>query len=112
EPWLLDARPDYLRWTVLGSVTALAAILAIVATILRSPSRHVAALELDGRYGLRERVTTVLGLPANDLATSAGQAVLTDTVEKISAVKVSEKFPVRPRRSSLLVPAFAALLAL
>jgi len=112
EPWLLQTSPDHLRWTVLGSLAAVGAVVAIVLAVVKSPTLATAALELDGRFELRERVTTVLGLTAGDRATSAGQAVLSDAAAKVLPLNVSEKFPLRPRRSSLLVPAFAGLIAL
>ncbi|CAN5213464.1 hypothetical protein BH11PLA2_BH11PLA2_02360 [soil metagenome] len=112
EPWLLDAPPEYLRWAVAGTLAVLGAIVAVTFTILRAPTRSAAAHELDNRFNLKERVTTVLGLPVEDRNTSAGQAVLNDAIAKVSPITVSEKFTVRPTRTSLMVPTLAAAFAL
>lgn len=110
EPWLVESRPDWLRWVVLGSLTGLSVVIAVVFSILRATTRSQAALEVDSRFNLFERVTTVMGLPASELSSSAGQAVLGDAASKVARIKVSARFPIRPRKSSALVPVLGLMI--
>src|SRR4051812_40664113 len=56
EPFARPGSPDWLRWAVLGASAGVLTLLAVVQTARRAPSRTVAALALDERFGLRERV--------------------------------------------------------
>src|SRR5262245_50598517 len=84
EPWLLESPPDWLKWAVAGGLTALGTVLAVVLAVRATPSRTAAALELDARFGLKERVTTALSLRPDEATTPAGQAVVTDAVAKVA----------------------------
>src|SRR6476661_8928156 len=55
QPYALSNPPDWLRWAVLGGCVGLATLVAIVLTIVRRPTRALAALSLDSEFGLRER---------------------------------------------------------
>lgn len=112
EPWVVDAPAAWVRWAVLGAAAALGTAAAVAWAALTAPSREVTALELDTRFGLKERVTTALGLRPEEQGTPAGQAVLADAQAKVSPLAVGEKFPVRPRPTAALVPALAAGIAL
>jgi uncharacterized coiled-coil DUF342 family protein len=112
EPWLVEAPPAWLRWSVLGALAGVATIIAIVWTIRTAPSRRDIALEIDLRFSLRERLTTALGLSDQELNSPAGQAVLADATEKITGLPVGTKFPVRLAWHSSMVPVLAACLAL
>src|SRR5687767_14306501 len=76
EPLLIEAAEPNLKWHVVGGLVAAGTLLAVVWANLSTPTRANTALEVDTRFGLRERVTTVLGLSPTELATPAGQAVL------------------------------------
>lgn len=112
EPWLLDTPPDRLKWYVVGGLAAAGTLLAVVLAVRATPTRAAAALELDARFGLKERVTTALGLRPDEAATPAGRAVVTDAAAKVAPLAVRSKFPVRMPRESLTVPALAGCLAL
>ena len=112
EPWLIDSPPEWLRWTVLGVAASLGILAALVWSILRTPSRETAALELDKRFDLRERVTTVLTLRPEERSTPAGHAVLNDAHSHVSKLIVAEKFPVRPGRFAAGVPVLLCGVAL
>ncbi len=112
EPWLIDSPPEWLRWTVLGVTSSLGILAALVWSILRTPSRETAALELDKRFDLRERVTTVLTLRPEERSTPAGHAVMNDAHSHVSKIIVAEKFPVRPGRFAAGVPVLLCGVAL
>ncbi len=111
EPWLLAVPPEWLRWAVGGSAVGLGLVAGVAWAVAGRPSREAAALEVDRRFDLRERVTTALGLRPEERDTAAGQALLADASAKVASVRVGEKFPIRPRWSLGSVPAVAALIA-
>src|SRR5439155_12697837 len=85
---------------------------AMVLTIVRRPSKALAALSLDSEFGLRERVITACTLTPDLAATSAGQALLADTHAKVAKLNVAEKFPVRLPRASAWLPVAVAAVAM
>src|SRR5207245_4098409 len=58
QPYVIDAPPDWVRWTVAGGLVGASTLLAVVLGFVRAPSRLLAALSLDSAFGLKERVTT------------------------------------------------------
>jgi hypothetical protein len=112
EPWVFITPPVNLRWIVLGVAIGLGLVAATLWTVLTRPSRAQAALELDKRFDLRERVTTALGLREEDRSTAAGQAVLADASSKVATLRVAEKFPLKPTWHHGAIPALAGAIAL
>ncbi len=68
-------------------------------------------MEIDRRFALKERVSSALAMPPDDLQSEAGQAVSADALRRVKRIDVAEKFAVIPPRKLLLplAPAFAAL---
>lgn len=89
-------------------------VVALVATGLRRRSRLQAALEIDRRCGLKERVSSVLALRPEERDTPMGQALLMDASRRVERVDVAEAIPVVvPRRGvALAVGALAVALVL
>ncbi len=112
QPMLLESPPPWLWQAVVGGLVGVGTVLAAVWARLATPSADRAALEVDTRFGLKERVVTALGLTPQEQATPAGQAVLADAAAKVSPLAVGERFPVRPRWHSAFVPVLAGCLAL
>ena len=110
QPMLIETPPASLRWIVLGSGLALGFIAAVWRTWSTAPSAEHAALEIDNRFQLRERITTAVALPPELRNTSAGQALFADAENKLAPLNVSEKFPLAPRRHLLGVPALGLAL--
>src|SRR5438876_11727761 len=52
QPFAIANPPDWLRWAVLGGVVGVATLVAIALTILRRPTKTLAALSLDSEFGL------------------------------------------------------------
>src|SRR5204863_1277474 len=72
QPLLLEAPPVWLRWAVAGGLVGAATLLAIVLAVFRAPPKLAAALLVDERFGLKERVTTTYTLTPEQAASSAG----------------------------------------
>ncbi|HEX5033295.1 MAG TPA: hypothetical protein VFW62_02330, partial [bacterium] len=70
-----------------------------------------AAIELDKRFGLKERVSSTLALGPEELETEIGQALLVDAVRRVERIDVREQFQVSPSWRFLLPLAPAAALA-
>ncbi|MBN2580708.1 MAG: hypothetical protein JXB10_17110 [Pirellulales bacterium] len=98
-------------WLAGGLVVGLLA--AGVWTFATRQKSLEAALEIDRRFGLKERTSSALALPEGVRESEAGQAVVADAVRRVARLEVIEKFPVRPPRQLLfpLAPAAIALLA-
>ena len=71
-----------------------------------------AAIEIDRRFGLKERVSSSLSLSGEELETEAGRALLADALKRVDNIHVAEQFGVRPGRWTWLpvLPAAAAFL--
>lgn len=113
RPYVLGASAKpWMDWTVGGASFVIATIAAIVVAWRMTPDAIVAALSLDERFQLRERVTTSMMLTPDLHATPAGQALLADVEARISTLDVGSRFPVRFGWKSALVPAAAVAIAL
>lgn len=98
-------------WCLVGGLVA-GLIAAVLWTYLSHRSLLEAAMEIDRRFDLRERVASSLSLSMEDAASDAGRAVADDAIRAVRRIEVGEKFPVpSDRRAWLpLVPAALALL--
>ena len=97
-------------WQFLAGFMAAGLIAAIGWTCWTATPTLRAALEIDQRFGLKERVSSTLAMHADDRQTEAGQALVADADARLRRIVVLEKFPVRPSRY-LLLPLLPALLA-
>jgi hypothetical protein len=95
-----------------GSLFGAATVLGLFLTMFRAPSRLTAALLLDERCDLRERVTTSLLLSPREVPTAAGQALMADVNSRVGDADIRAKFPVRIGWQAGLAPTLAALLAI
>lgn len=97
-------------WLLAAGVFGLLA--ATVWTAVRPKSRLEAAVEIDHRYELRERIASSLTLSESDLSTEAGAAVARDAAAAIARIEVAERITLGIDRAVLrpLAPALAALL--
>jgi hypothetical protein len=85
-------------------------LVAAVWTYIKSRSQIDAAIEIDRRFDLRERIASSLSLSPEDESTDAGRAVVNDALRAVKRIDVGEKFHVKlDRRAWLpLLPALAA----
>ena len=112
EPRLVRDAAWWLRWAVAGGSLGLGALMALLFAWQRSPSRLTAALALDERYNLKERVTTSLGLHGLEADSAAGRALVADVNLRLAPLRLAERFPVRLSWSVVAVSVLALVLVL
>jgi len=111
--WSLGLTDVRLAW-LLGSACGVGLLTAAIWTYVTRPRVHDAALELDKRFNLRERVSSALSLETRELETLAGKALVEDAERRVKKLDVSDRFTIRMRATALLpvLPAVAACLLL
>jgi len=107
--WFASLAAD--AWLVGGVALGLGTLAAVALAVLQAPSRLTAALLLDERFGLKERVTTSLTLGAGLSGSEAAQALLADVNERVRGLDVGSRFPVRVSWLPATAPLLAAALA-
>ena len=109
--WTFGVDPQiWIQAWLLGAVVA-GALVACGWTFIGRRSRLDAAIEIDRRFGLKERVSSALALSEEQRQSDLGVALIDDAIKRIDRVHVPEKFAFQlPRR--ILLPAFPAALAL
>jgi hypothetical protein len=95
-------------WLIGGVVGALVA--AAGWTIFSRRSALDAAIEIDRRFDLRERIASSLSLSTEEQKSAAGRAVVNDALRVVKRINVEDKFQVSVGRRALwpLVPAAIA----
>ena len=106
-PLEIDGRTWLAGW-LSGSLLAGLALGCLWAFISR-PNELEVALEIDLRYGLKERVSSAMSLSPEDQQTEVGKALVDDASHRVERIDVRERF--RPERTwhPLLPLATAAL---
>jgi len=103
-------------WVWFVAAAALAVVAAVGWTWLRRRSRLDAAIELDRRFALKERVSSALALSKTELASPAGEALVRDAIARSAQLDVRSRFRPTMRRWQPLLPllplAVAVILAL
>jgi hypothetical protein len=112
EPHVIRDAAGWWRWALTGVALGTGTVVALLVAWLRVPSTLGAALALDARFSLKERVTTGLGLNAFEAETAAGRALVADVNNRLAPLRVAERFPVRLSWSAVAVPVSALLLVL
>jgi hypothetical protein len=108
-PWLTV---QTFQWIWPSMALALGLAIALMWTRLTRGDSIEAAIELDRRFGLKERVSSSLSLTPLELDSEAGRALLADAVRRVEQVQVSDRFGIRLGRWSWLplIPAAVAFL--
>ncbi len=103
-----------LNWDLawLAGALGVGFLFALAWTLVRPRSPIDAAIEIDRRFDLRERVASSLSLRPEEQSSEAGRAVVNDAVRAVKRIEVDEKFPVKLDRRAWwpLVPAVVAFL--
>ncbi len=106
-PLNVDGRIWTAAW--IGGALVVGTLAAAVWTWIGRRDPLFAAIEIDRRFGLKERVSSVLSLTPKDLETEAGQALLSDAVRRVERVDIPGRFAV-PLSKRNLLPLIPALL--
>ncbi|MHC4178488.1 MAG: hypothetical protein ACYSWU_13335 [Planctomycetota bacterium] len=105
----------WLRLLYAGGLVAagmgLGLLAAIVWTVATRREPLGTAIEMDRRFGLKERVSSTLSLAPEDRDTKAGRALVKDAVRRLERVDVASRFGVMPGKK-VLMPLLPGLLAL
>jgi hypothetical protein len=112
--WVLNVEQQVWDWSWVGGGLAAGLALAGIWTWMIRRSRLDAAIELDKRFGLKERVSSALALGPEELETEIGHALMSDAARRVERIDVREQFQVSPSWRFLLplVPAGAIALML
>jgi hypothetical protein len=104
---------DPLSWAAgaLGAGLVAGLLAAVAWTWLVRQDALTAAVEIDRRFGLKERVSSALALAPDQRQSEVGQALTGDAVRRLEQIDLAERFGVRLDRRALLplAPALAAL---
>jgi hypothetical protein len=86
----------------LGTALGVGTLAAFVWTWIGRQDAHEAAVEIDRRFGLKERVSSTLALEAEQLETPIGQALVRDAQRRVDQLDVLDKFRLPIDRRALL----------
>ena len=108
--WVVPVKPDVWLWSWIGGAAAVGLLVSLVWTLMVRRGTLDAAMEVDRRFGLKERVSSALTLQPQERDTEAGRALINDAAQRIETIVVSEKFSVSTGWRPLLpvMPALAA----
>lgn len=112
--WALDflnsesAISNWQTGWIIGGVAA-ATLTAIGLTWMKRASSIDAALEVDKRFGLKERISSALSLDSQSASSQAGAALIEDANQRAQKIDVRDAFPFKPNWKALL-PLFPALI--
>ena len=107
--WALPVEGQTWFWSWIAGAVGLGLLTAGLSTWLRRRGPLEAAVELDRRFGLKERVSSCLALTENELNTEAGQALLDDASRRVVQVDVADGFRVAAGRWAWLPLALTAV---
>ena len=105
------ANAEMWNWSWIGGGILLGLIGAFGWTWHRCANSLDAAMEVDQRFGLKERLSSAMELSDAELDSEAGQALVRDANDRAESLELSEKFDLQPTRQ-LLLPLVPAVLVL
>ncbi len=113
--WVLAVDSQTWMWSWVGGAMGAGVLTAMIWTFCVRRSALEAAIEIDRRFGLKERVSSTLALGPEERDTEIGKALVTDTARRVERIDVKDKFRLSPswRNALPLLPAaIVALLAI
>ncbi len=109
--WVLNVDQQIWDWSWIGGGLAAGLLMATIWTYVIRWTRLDAAIEIDRRFGLKERVSSILALSNDELSSDVGRALMTDTSRRVERIDVREQFRVSPTWRLILPLAPAIALA-
>jgi hypothetical protein len=112
--WVLNIDSRVWDWSWIGGGVGVGLAMATIWTYAIRRSKLDAAIELDRRYGLKERVSSTLALSRDELDSDIGKALMTDAIRRVERIDVREQFKVSPTWRLVLpmLPAVAVAILL
>src|SRR5262245_13533736 len=109
--WVLAIDAKVWDWSWFGGGIGVGLLMAAVWTYFIRRSGLDAAIELDRRFGLKERVSSTLALSAEERDTEIGKALMSDAARRVERIDVRDQFAVSPtwRVALPLAPAIAVI---
>lgn len=106
----LDTDAAVKNWNVgwIAGGAGLSFLISIVLTWVSRGSSIDAAMEVDRRFGLKERISSALSLAPQVAESAAGAALIEDANRRAQKIDVRDEFPFKPTWKALL-PLFPAM---
>ena len=103
---------DRIAWTAwwLGGALAAGLITAFVWTAVIRLGSLDAAMEIDRRFGLKERVSSAMALRPSERDTEVARALVEDAARRVEGVDIPDRFRIHVNRAAVL-PLLAAAVA-
>ncbi|MCL4201489.1 MAG: hypothetical protein KJ000_03280 [Pirellulaceae bacterium] len=107
--WVLGIDREIWTYGWIGGSIGLGLLVATVWSLVRRASVLDAAIEIDRRFQLKERVSSALALHPDESTTEIGEALIQDAVRRVERIDVRDSFPIRGDWRALLplAPALA-----
>lgn len=107
--WVLPVDGNVWMWAWFGGAAGVGLVGAAIWTFIIRRGDMDAAIEIDRRFGFKERVSSTLSLAPSDQESEIGQALVDDAVRRVARVDIRERFPMQVNWKMLLpfVPAVA-----
>ena len=98
----MDVNVSTWNYSWIGGCLAAAFAAAGIYALVKAPSQvEMVAAELDRRFGLRERLSSSIGMTEVDRESDFGLALLADADKKAAKVDVAQKFRIKPTKDRL-----------
>jgi hypothetical protein len=110
--WVMAVDPQVWKWGWFGGALVGGLLIGTLWTFLVRRGPLDAAMEMDHRFELKERISSALSLQPTEVETEAGQALVDDAVHRVERIDVRDKFPfgISWKAFLPLLPAAIALL--
>jgi hypothetical protein len=109
---VMDVNFETWVYAWIGGSAAAAVIAAGLFALITAPSVESVAVEVDKRFGLRERLSSSLTLQDEERDTEFGMALMTDAEKRAEQLAVADRFSLQPTRLGLLPVAIIPVLAI
>jgi hypothetical protein len=100
--WPVAVKPEVWLWSWVGGSLAIALLVASLWTYMVRRHSTDAAVELDRRFGLRERVASSLTLSEQERESEFGKALVQDAERRVARLNIAEQFRIALRWWNML----------
>ena len=100
--WVINVDDALWTWSWIGGACAAGLAAAAVWTYVVRYDTMNTAIEIDRRFGLKERVSSALSLAPDELDTESGQALVHDASRRVEVLAVKDQFHVQSSWRALL----------